>query len=1157
MRPHKPTSRSRRASDRAVKKLLQWGLGWLRGYPAEQLGRGQLRWVIVPRPGRGRLPESIVLDGAALSRATRNRNRLLADFPRALPRVVGDREVWRRRTGERLDAVKPLVHRGDALPGALELLGERRVDGRLAPRITPGAALEVVVARAWWLYEEGEERGRALRFLAGNAEAAARLLEILPGDEGRDVLLALGELAVDGAGEPVAGLLRFLAERRAHETSLAVRWSEGGSGTEAALSWLRKTERWPVPSTPDRPASCLCRLLPRLIALEKDPREALLPVLEALLPDRSLGVWAEWWNDIRHWTRVLASQRDGDGSRTGDSHPLPEEALSLAQEHPAAFDLASMVDQLLEVAADPKARAWFREAGRGLPILPELFDGAAVRLGLVAHWLYLHRSSGGRDRLARLAEIVRSTVEHLADPVGHPRRYRYWRRIMPDAGDFRRHWDCLDADLLDGSLEPATTVVLFDALAALAERPDIPEGWNAAALLEDLLPAIPDGEAAVRWAHDLHRVKLAGEVIGGCRQRLQLVFALSRGRPQGVLAMLRATTDREFERKDVRLAAELLAEERFGQLSEQAAKCHPRELCRILEALVRIERRHPGEGKKLLAEHTRALHELPPAEALAWCEAYPEELRPLLGELQAATPRAEAICARAFGRLQPDREALETEISHLRKQLADGRALRPEHLRLRLDRLEARLRDTTIVGETRWQRTLEKLRARILRERVQSLRGHLDERYRQLLAMVCEESEPLALPEDPATLLLLDHLLDLPPRIRQLGLRLLRRRAGPPPWDLRDDPPNRKWLERARARGLRLEKWLDGSEPVAVASSSGRELRLSLEPDPLEILRMGKYFHTCLSPGGQNFYSAVLNAADSNKQVLYARDDRGRVHGRCLLAVTRENGLLAFEPYHHDTAPDFPALAGSFIERLADDLGAEVALRGHVEDLHRGDWYDDGPEDVTGRFGFLEEGSEFIEQLARLAPAELIPRLTELSGQDPPRIALLRMLLDIERFQQRPELVLPLLELLEVDHHHSAKTRCQIANMLRRTGELELARGWLDPLVDVYRGRRRIPDHWFVLASELLESGDPCAALDVLGRSSRRRASYDDPAEWSWYWHSLAGRAHELLGRDRQALEACSRADRLIETEGGYAGSQEHRVLRERITELRRRLGEV
>ena len=83
----------------------------------------------------------------------------------------------------------------------------------------------------------------------------------------------------------------------------------------------------------------------------------------------------------------------------------------------------------------------------------------------------------------------------------------------------------------------------------------------------------------------------------------------------------------------------------------------------------------------------------------------------------------------------------------------------------------------------------------------------------------------------------------------------------------------------------------------AWTGSNGRNVVLAFEHDPLEIFQMGWHFSTCLSPGVFNFFSVFSNAADINKQVVYARDEQGRVVGRCLLALTEDGNLLTFEPY--------------------------------------------------------------------------------------------------------------------------------------------------------------------------------------------------------------------------------------------------------------------
>ncbi len=78
-------------------------------------------------------------------------------------------------------------------------------------------------------------------------------------------------------------------------------------------------------------------------------------------------------------------------------------------------------------------------------------------------------------------------------------------------------------------------------------------------------------------------------------------------------------------------------------------------------------------------------------------------------------------------------------------------------------------------------------------------------------------------------------------------------------------------------------------------SQGGFSIRV--ERDPLEILKLGTYTGTCLGVGGLCSDSAIAALLDVNKKVLYARDRRGRVIARQLLAVADDDRLVCFHVY--------------------------------------------------------------------------------------------------------------------------------------------------------------------------------------------------------------------------------------------------------------------
>ena len=114
-------------------------------------------------------------------------------------------------------------------------------------------------------------------------------------------------------------------------------------------------------------------------------------------------------------------------------------------------------------------------------------------------------------------------------------------------------------------------------------------------------------------------------------------------------------------------------------------------------------------------------------------------------------------------------------------------------------------------------------------------------------------------------------------------------------------PGNHTWLMRAAQEGIDVLDWLE--EGAAFREIAGRRFELCFCVEPAEILKMGKYFGTCLSPGECNQFAVLANAHDANKQVVYIyerpADDvpRGRPVARVLLAINTDFELMHYEVY--------------------------------------------------------------------------------------------------------------------------------------------------------------------------------------------------------------------------------------------------------------------
>jgi len=159
---------------------------------------------------------------------------------------------------------------------------------------------------------------------------------------------------------------------------------------------------------------------------------------------------------------------------------------------------------------------------------------------------------------------------------------------------------------------------------------------------------------------------------------------------------------------------------------------------------------------------------------------------------------------------------------------------------------------------------------------------------------------------------------------------------------LRRHPDTRAW-ERRHPR-IDLDLWLRGVDAEYVGED-GRRISLRTEQNPVEVLKMGTYVGSCLGLGGRFTGSAAAVALDVNKQVLYARDDRGTVLARQLVALSKDDRLVPFAVYPRSTPRWLRHRFDAHDRRLAASLGVELARRGDdyvIEYVLSQQWWDDG-----------------------------------------------------------------------------------------------------------------------------------------------------------------------------------------------------------------------
>jgi hypothetical protein len=1092
MRPERSRDTGRAARVARARLLVKADLYWLGGHPTGEAVPKGLAWVVPPTAGRA--ARATVVDGSALHRATRALTELELRFADVLDDVLDEPRLWMRGARAAIELLKVAVHGrdartparsrpGDGIPDALLASGVFRGDVVARVRSAPPALRPVLDAAAWITLVTPARLGRVVAFVLDHAEAIGALQDGTPPDRVQPAALHLALLAEEEGARRVEPLARLLAVRALHEVPTL--------GAEYARALSKEPRATSRPNLAPTLGPALATWTSTVLAAEAPGRRRVLALLGALDVGAVAAGWSAWWARMARCERLARSQPESD-----DDARARAKATRLAETAPRPLNGQSLTGLLAATASWDDAT--HREALRTLGELPAHDGGAPVRLLFLEHWERLADDA----RPGALAPLVGAFGRYLVRtrPSG-ARRLLPWARILDR--ERRPAWSVPpDATLLD-DVPQARWATFYEALARAVEDA-AGDPAHIAPALAAIVPLEGDAEHALALARALV------PNLGRLRDRtgLRVAFELcgqdaaSFGHAVAAMGKLDAETERTYLLRGIEavrggggddLARSLLLEE-----GERLVACGRR------LAVISLA----GGTRDLEAQRTA------PVDA-PWTSTYPAWIVPSLRRLAESELHAERLARRLLGDEVRSAAAVRRELGHLEGLAEDGGG--SDRLRRRIANLRSRLASPRAVAPTLRTHLVAKVERAARRAKLARLEGSLEAAMRTRLATFLGVDPAPSWLFEARTVEQLAPIGSFGAPMRALALRVLRARAGQQPWDLRDDPANRAFLERLRRGGSDPGPWVDGVGTQRVSIAEGKVVDLRLEDDPLETLDMGKHFATCLSPGAMNYFSAFANVADVNKRVLFARDPGGRVVGRCLLALTAAGGLVAFHAYAHDGSLKFGEIVAAFARELAARMRVMVVPQGDVPRLVSPDWYDDGPIDLGGRFPFLQDGAPFRQAIPTLAPAAFAEEATRLFAPLPLGALTLPLLVALPEMDARPELLVPLLPALEAAEGLPLDTVARAVGLLARTPEATAASRALVPRI--VAGLRRAGDDehgWLEGAVQSVVDTCPSDALRLL-RATRARRVRSWADEHDHRRLEMAARAYEALRRPRLA----------------------------------------
>ena len=460
---------------------------------------------------------------------------------------------------------------------------------------------------------------------------------------------------------------------------------------------------------------------------------------------------------------------------------------------------------------------------------------------------------------------------------------------------------------------------------------------------------------------------------------------------------------------------------------------------------------------------------------------YPVELHDSLERLNRVIPDAEAVADVILRRVFPSPERVAAEIEKLQAKLkqehlsADAR----QNILLACEKMNRRLTNPKHVGSGRLNNLADKILKRVDRETIERF---IESCQRQLkTAFKRFDPDAIFSPRlfDWPYHHLLPAVLNLTGRERKIAIALLLRADD----ESKNQQPlarkNQCFVGQMSQRGIDMTPWL-ARETTQVQNDAGETFQVGFATDTLELLMMGFHFDTCLSPTSFNFYSAVANTIDVNKQVLYCRNADGVIVGRCLFALTADGRIQTYRRYLHDAKLDFEGVVDQFALDLANRMGTSLTSTGTVRKLIAKNWYDDGA--TTGGLALLtdhDEDSAIVQLLKTTSPESLVNDLCKLVGSRATVRNCLDTLLEKSALTNRPELVIQLAKEFGGDAKTQVIDKMALAVIAFHCDEAAIAFGILDAL-DHKKLIRRMRRGRYEICPDVRGVGTEKAIIDLL-----------------------------------------------------------------------------
>lgn len=462
MRPLKP-KKSIEGISRA-RMYIKRDLDLFIGYPD-----ADGKWISCPE---GKDESEVILTREHIHKATFTINKLVRDFPKALPQIVGDVEKWRENYKNLLEVLKYSIHNKTALPESAVNINpvfgdfEKKLYKKLISKNK--ALINVVNSISWLTILKPETFKDALVWLNNYSEYLEKIYSYYSNQEGLQFIVKLWRLSNSVGEKRIKTILIWASHSRINDIVM----DQGHQYSNLVETSLGRKKTDPIPGIPKaRFGSDFRKWINCIYVQDSQTAKRSIDLFNLVCDISFIDKWEDWWHSLDKFINMAKNMPRGLSRRnplTVKLNNIREKIKCIGNNTPPVVKSKYMFNSIVKWSQNDNIGR-YKKIYSALEVLPKEYNNVPYRLAFLIYW----------DKMIELRDIskqkiIDSVIDEFKKFIKSQKDFesaiKLWKVVINSwqtSCESYYYFYTIDAEIIDEDIDQKAVRMIFGLLRQL------------------------------------------------------------------------------------------------------------------------------------------------------------------------------------------------------------------------------------------------------------------------------------------------------------------------------------------------------------------------------------------------------------------------------------------------------------------------------------------------------------------------------------------------------------------------------------------------------------------------------------------------------------------------------------------------------------------